>query len=81
VVSSADPVEIVLERCAERHIEGLLLHLDEEPRLVFTRCYLVGDSIAEVATDLGKTSNAIRLILSRCRSRLRVLLTSSQDEQ
>jgi RNA polymerase sigma factor (sigma-70 family) len=76
---STDPVEIVLERCAERHIEELLLHLDEEPRLVFTRCYLIGDSISEVATSLGKTPNAIRLVLTRCRRRLRALLTP-QDE-
>jgi RNA polymerase sigma factor (sigma-70 family) len=77
--SDGDPIHVVLERCAEEHIEQLLLHLEEEPRAVFARCYLVGDSISEVAASLGKTPNAIRLILTRCRRRLRALLTPPSE--
>jgi RNA polymerase sigma factor (sigma-70 family) len=76
--SNSDPVATALEQCGREHLEKLLLHLDEEPRLIFIRCHLVGDSIGEIAHSLGKTPNAVRLILTRCRRRLRALLASSE---
>jgi RNA polymerase sigma factor (sigma-70 family) len=72
--NASDPVFALLQQCEQEEIASLLENLEEGPRNVFTRCCLEGDSISEVATALGKTPNAIRLTLTRCRRRLAVLV-------
>jgi RNA polymerase sigma factor (sigma-70 family) len=75
--NASDPVFALLQQCEQEEIASLLENLEEGPRNVFMRCCLEGDSISEVATALGKTPNAIRLTLTRCRRRLAVLVRRS----
>jgi RNA polymerase sigma factor (sigma-70 family) len=75
--NASDPVFALLQQCEQEEIASLLENLEEGPRNVFMRCCLEGDSISEVATALGKTPNAIRLTLTRCRRRLAVIVGRS----
>jgi RNA polymerase sigma factor (sigma-70 family) len=75
--NASDPVFALLQQCEQDEIATLLDNLEDGPRQVFMRCCLEGDSISEVATALGKTPNAIRLTLTRCRRRLAVLVGRS----
>jgi RNA polymerase sigma factor (sigma-70 family) len=79
--NASDPVFALLQQCEQEEIASLLENLEEGPRNVFMRCCLEGDSISDVATALGKTPNAIRLTLTRCRRRLVVLVGRTMQKQ
>jgi len=71
------------EECAvERLLAGKLEELETEDRRVLEKKYLEGNSVKEIASDLGTTEKAIESRLSRVRAKLKeALLKELNHEQ
>jgi RNA polymerase sigma factor (sigma-70 family) len=71
------PLDTLIE---QERVEYLLSKLDQEPRRIFC-CCLEGYSVAEIAELVGKTPNAVRLVLTRCRRKLRKVLAAEKKSE
>lgn len=62
-------------RLLGRAIDRFLDTIPLSSRILFLRRYWFGDSVKQIASDLGMTANAVSVQLSRTRDKLRVYLT------
>lgn len=82
----ADPVggvEIALDRCIpeEDYIEDILSRLTPEKRLLYQRYYLAGESMGQIAGDLGLEEPALRMRFVRLRREIRTLVAELSEKE
>jgi len=77
--SSVTPSQHVARDEAARVIDAMLDRLPPDYARVIRRYDLEGQSIAEVAADLGRTPGAVHMLRARAHDRLRGLIGSETD--
>jgi RNA polymerase sigma factor (sigma-70 family) len=77
--TTEDVATIVLRVSWWERVHHCLSHLSNELRLVFCRCCLEGESVSAVAASLGKTPNAVSMLLRKSRRQVRQFLEQDKD--
>lgn len=74
-LSSPDSVENSLsEKELSRLLNAFLAELERDSRILFVRRYFYGDSVRNLAAQLGEKPNTVSVRLSRLREKLRKVL-------